>query len=112
MAVHRALRNYNDELEEAGVVTAALTPEQAEKAMKDLPRMSINEIARLVAKDWERVNFAARPYLDAMFSMDKISDPYGADSGESIVAYFLGNATSWRGDMAKAVKKELNRRLK
>jgi pyruvate kinase len=34
------------------------------------------------------------------------------DSGKSIVIYFLGNAQTWRGPIAKAVKKELNSRIK
>ena len=32
------------------------------------------------------------------------------DSGRSIVRYFLGNAGTWRGDVAKAIKAELKRR--
>ena len=47
-----------------------------------------------------------------MSSMNHINDDYGADSGKSIVAYGLGNLQTWRGDKAKAVKAELNRRLK
>ena len=49
------------------------------------------------------------PYLGAMFSLDKITDPYGADSGKSIVLYFLSNATTWRGETAKRVKAELKK---
>jgi hypothetical protein len=37
---------------------------------------------------------------------------YYADTGRSIVLYFLNNATSWKGDTAKAVKAELKLRLK
>jgi hypothetical protein len=76
------------------------------------------EIAKEVYKDWRKsvsgtdLNYAAKPYLEAMYTMDKISDPYGCDSGKSIVAYFLGNASSWRGDKAKEIKKELNAMLK
>lgn len=76
------------------------------------------EIAREVRQNWKKsvsgtdLNYAAKPYLDAMESLDKISDPYGMDSGTSIVAYFLSNASSWRGDKAKEIKKELNAMLK
>jgi len=78
----------------------------------NLRQMSIREIASLIAQDWTRVNYGAKPYLEAMFSLDSIDDNYIMDSGKSIVAYFLSNATTWRGEVAKAVKKELKRRLK
>jgi len=70
------------------------------------------EIASEIRKDWKPVNYAAKPYLEAMETLDKISDSYGMDSGNSIVAYFLSNASSWRGDKAREVKKELNAMLK
>lgn len=68
----------------------------------------IYEIARDIKKAWgPKVNYAAKPYLDAMMSIDKASDSYGCDSAKSIVLYFLGNANSFRGDAAKALKAEL-----
>lgn len=77
---------------------------------------SINAIAQEINVDWSKqgkgVNYAARPYLDAMFQLSKISDKFFEDSGSSIVAYFLANAQSWRGDVAKRVKAELNAMLK
>lgn len=66
------------------------------------------EIAADIRKDWgAKVNFAAKPYLDAMASLNSIEDNYGWDSGKTIVLYFLGNASTWRGETAKAIKKEL-----
>jgi hypothetical protein len=47
-----------------------------------------------------------------MYSLDKITDNYGCDSAKSIIAYFLCNASSWRGDVAKRVKAELNKMIK
>lgn len=73
---------------------------------------SINELASVVSNDWKNVYFGAVPYLNAMYTLDSVKDNYGADSGRSIVAYFLANATTWRGETAREVKKELNRRLK
>lgn len=74
---------------------------------------SIASIARDIKADWSKigkgVNYAAKPYLDAMFSLDKISDNYGLDSGASVVAYFLANANSYRGEKAKALKAELKK---
>ena len=66
------------------------------------------EIAADIRKDWgAKVNFAAKPYLDAMASLTSVDDNYGWDSGKTIVLYFLGNASSWRGETAKTIKKEL-----
>ena len=69
---------------------------------------SLREIARDIRKDWgSKVYFGAKPYLDAMGTLDSIDDNYGLDSGKSIVLYFLSNASTWRGDVAKSIKKEL-----
>ena len=73
---------------------------------------SINEIAREIRKDWHPVNFGAVPYLEAMLQLEKITDPYYADSGESVVRYFLSNSTTWRGPVARSTKAELNAMLK
>ncbi len=84
-------------------------------ATVDYSKMSISKIAMLIAMDWKaqgKINYAAKPYLDAMYGLDSVSDQYGADSGRSIVAYFLSNAAQWKGETAKAIKKELNKRIK
>jgi hypothetical protein len=80
--------------------------------MTNLKSLTISDIALIITNDWAKVHVAARPYLDAMFNLESINDLYYADSGRSVVAYFLNNATSWKGDTAKAVKAELKARLK
>ena len=70
------------------------------------------EIANEIRKDWRNVYFGAKPYLDAMRSLDKITDMYIFDTAKTIIAYFLGNAGTWRGEVAKRIKKELNDMLK
>ena len=65
------------------------------------------EIASEIRKDWSPVNYAAKPYLDAMRELSSINDDYYADSGRSVVAYFLSNASSWRGENARRIKAEL-----
>lgn len=77
----------------------------------DLECASIAQIARLIEHYWANANYAAAPYLLAMRSIDSIDDMYGADSARSIVNYFLSNATSWRGPIAREVKAELRKRL-
>jgi hypothetical protein len=47
-----------------------------------------------------------------MKTMISHKDDYYLDSGESIIIYFLANASTWRGETAKRVKKELNAMLK
>lgn len=72
---------------------------------------SLCTIAQDIARDWKNVNYGARPYLDAMYTLSAISDRYYMDSGESIVRYFLSNATAWRGDKAREIKAELKAML-
>jgi hypothetical protein len=72
---------------------------------------SLRVIAREITADWTKVNYGAVPYLDAMRSLDKITDRYYADSADSVVRYFLGNAQGWRGETARRVKAELRAML-
>lgn len=73
---------------------------------------SLREIGIEIRTDWRKVNYAAAPYLDAMATLDKITDSYGQDSAKSIVLYFLSNATGWRGETAQRVKAELKAMVK
>lgn len=78
----------------------------------ELRSMNIASLAELISRDWGgKVNYAAKPYLDAMFSLDTIDSPYFAETGRNIVPYFLANARSWTGPVARAVKAELKKRL-
>lgn len=68
---------------------------------------AINQIALDVRKHWPKVNYAAKPYLDAMATLGSVNDHYYHDSGESVIRYFLANAGTWRGEEAKRIKAEL-----
>jgi hypothetical protein len=69
---------------------------------------SLREIAADIKREWgQNVNYAAKPYLDAMMYLNTINDKFGEDEGKWIVAYFLNNAASFRGEKAKALKDEL-----
>lgn len=70
------------------------------------------EIAKEIRRDWRPVNFAAKPYLEAMASLDKMTDKYMYDDAKSIVLYFLSNASTWRGETAKRIKAELKSMVK
>ena len=79
-------------------------------------KLSISELACAINKDWRTqkggINVHARPYIDAMLSLHSINDRYIADSGRTIVGYFLSNAAQWKGETAKAIKAELKKRMK
>lgn len=82
---------------------------------KELSEMKLYELAREIRRDWKNINYAARPYLDAMSDLIELTDAFNYesyDSGANIVRYFLSNASSWRGQRAREIKAELNRRLK
>jgi hypothetical protein len=64
-------------------------------------------IAAEIRDDWKKVNFGAAPYLDAMFALDEITDFFMLDPADSIVRYFLANASGWRGVKAREIKAEL-----
>lgn len=71
----------------------------------------IHEIAKEIRRCWEAPYFGAVPYLRAMLELDSVRDRYGMDQGKEIVLYFLSNASSWRGEDARRIKKELKELL-
>lgn len=75
-----------------------------------LVALTIREIEFLITRNWPNPHYAAKPYLQAMRQLDSIDDNYYSDSGKSVVLYFLANAGTWRGDVARQIKKELKRR--
>ena len=79
-----------------------------EKKKANIESRSLSVIAAEIKRDWKKPYFGAVPYLQAMACLDSIDDNYGWDSGKSIVLYFLANAGTWRGDVARRIKKELN----
>ena len=72
-----------------------------------IEKRSIRSIALDIRREWAKVNYAAKPYLDAMLELNSINDKYYNDSAKSVVLYFLSNAASFRGERAKALKAEL-----
>ena len=71
----------------------------------------LSNIAHDIRRDWKNVNYAAKPYLAAMFELDRITDQHMFDTGRGIVVYFLSNTASWRGPVAKLIKAELKAML-
>ena len=72
---------------------------------------SLNTIAREIKSNWAKPYFGAVPYLDAMGSLDTMQDSYYYDDARSVVLYFLANAATWKGDVARRIKAELKTML-
>jgi len=71
------------------------------------PVRPLHVIANEIRNDWKKVYFGALPYLNAMQLLETINDNFYEDTADSIVLYFLSNASTWRGDTARRVKAEL-----
>ena len=68
----------------------------------------IYTITKEITEDWKNPYFGAKPYIQAMQSLGGIDDYYGVEPAKDIIMYFLANAGTWRGEVARRVKKELN----
>ena len=77
----------------------------------DYGEATLYNLAAVISRDWAKPYFGAVPYIEAMGYLHSVDDAYGMDSGDSIVRYFLANAGTWRGEVARAVKAELKRRV-
>lgn len=96
-------------------VSAETLPEGADyRAAQggELRPRELRHIALEIRREWKKVYFGAVPYLEAMATLSKVTDNFDQDSGESIVRYFLGNATTWKGETARRIKAELKALLK
>jgi len=67
----------------------------------------IYQIAQSIKKEWKDPHYTAVPYLNAMLELEEITDNYYADSAKSVVLYFLSNASTFKGEKARELKKEL-----
>lgn len=77
---------------------------------RDLSKMKLDHIADIILSNWsDDINPQAMSYVDAMMNLDSIEDNFGAESGASIVSYFLASAQQWKGETARKVKKHLNK---
>ena len=85
---------------------------QAQAALPSYQKRPLSDIAVEISTNWDNVNYGAKPYLDAMGDLDSVEGRYLCDSAYSVVAYFLANATTWRGEKAREIKAELNALLK
>lgn len=75
-------------------------------------RVTVSEIAYAIAKDWKNISPYAADYLNAMKEINDIEGNYIHDSAKSVVLYFLANASSYRGESARAYKDLLKKMVK
>ena len=72
---------------------------------------TLSEIAKDILQHWKNPYFGAKPYIQAMLLINS-ADPkahYLDESADGIVAYFLANATTFRGEDARRIKAELKK---
>lgn len=80
--------------------------------MANLEPRPIYEIARDIKREWLNVSPQARPYLEAMLTLSKVTDKYIYESASDIISRFLCNASSFRGAGAQTLKNELKALIK
>lgn len=97
---------------QASLIRGQRTTYGAEDLKRDLPILGLGTIAAIIRLNWRKVYFGAVPYLDALGQLRSLPDQYGVEDAATQVRYFLANASTWRGETARLVKAELNRRLK
>lgn len=76
------------------------------------PLHYIADVIQRDGRNWGANAYAMAPYVDAMRYVEKMTDFYFAETGTGIVAGFLSNASTWRGETARAIKAELKAMLK
>lgn len=72
---------------------------------------TIRELMQIVKSDWQRPYFGAVPYIEALLQCETMDSRYLFETARDLVPYFLCNANTWRGEIAKEVKAELKQRL-
>lgn len=72
---------------------------------------SIKEMIAGCRMTWDEVSPEAEPYLQALEKMDNIMERSMNMAGVMVVVYFLGRSKKWTGPVARAIKKELRKRV-
>jgi hypothetical protein len=80
--------------------------------MENTIKRPVYKIAQDILSDWKAPNFAARPYLAAMLTINNEHEQYGHDTAKNIILYFLSNASTYRGIKSKQLKNELKLLIK
>jgi hypothetical protein len=73
------------------------------------PSRPLYEICQEIRKDWRTMPEHARAHFRAIEHANSIDEMYGCDSVKSEILYFLGNAQTWKGEVARRIKIELKK---
>jgi hypothetical protein len=74
---------------------------------------TIKQIAAEIFSDWgDKVSPHARPYLEAMLTLNTVDDMYFYDDARTVVLYALSNMSGYRTPRAAGYKRELKELLK
>lgn len=65
------------------------------------------EIFAEVRQDWKKPYFGAKPYMEALGQLENWNSRYYAEDARGLGLYFLANAGTWRGEVARRVKAEI-----
>lgn len=102
----------------------ALTSARADAYRRSMPdpARTVSRVAGEILSLWSRPDPGALPYLEAMLSMDyssfthpdspTLERMYGAEPSRDVVARFLANASTFRGEDARRIKGELREILR
>ncbi len=71
-----------------------------------------HKIQMCLIAHYNKFSVYAKPYVDAMLSMNKNDKMYMLDGKEEILIRFLCNAQGWRGEDAKECKKLIKTMIK
>lgn len=77
----------------------------------DIQTCTISVLFRHVKANWKNPYFGAIPYIDALLCCSELDSVYGVETARDLIPYFLANAQTWRGDVARMIKAELKRRI-
>jgi hypothetical protein len=81
----------------------------------DVKGYDIPRLAGMARRDWsggkQSIPSEANRFLQNMYKVKNLGQRFGNMNGRQIVVAFLVNAKAWRGDIARAVKKELRRQV-
>jgi hypothetical protein len=67
----------------------------------------LSVITREIRKDWRPMYRPAEAHFEAFEYANDVSEMYGCDSVRSEINYFLANAQTWKGEVARRIKLEL-----
>ena len=67
----------------------------------------LNEIAAEIRRNWPKINSTAKPLVDAMARLHSIRDRFYDEPAVHVLSRFLGQAGTWKGEVATRVKAEM-----